>query len=121
MLPARKFLLFTELCLFLAHVVMVSVALVHWNAMRTDDQRVASVNTLALLSFHFCILTPLLLLDAPSQNARSSYAITALAWAYALVIGLCTAVVLQATFGIIALLVCTIVQSACAFFLICFE
>jgi hypothetical protein len=109
----RHWLVVVECFLFAAHVVLVSIELAHWSASRSDDQRVAAVNTLALLSFHFCILTPLLLLTPTSKN-RHSFAVTALAWAYALSIGLCIEVVLETSAGIIALLACTIAQSALA-------
>jgi hypothetical protein len=116
----RQWLLVSEFLLFVGHLVLVTNELAHWEKMRTDNQRLIAVNTLALLSFHFCIVTPLFLLS-PNPKTRLSFAVTAMAWVYALVIGLFTALVFKAPFFVVVLISLTILQSFIAFILILWE
>ena len=81
-----------EACLFIAHLGATAYLLAHWSKLGSaSNSHFISFNAVALLSFHYCVITPLLLMPASDRRTRAGFSLTALAWAYSLSLGLCSA------------------------------
>lgn len=118
----RELLIVFEACLFVAHLGVAVYLLMHWHELGStgDSAHVVSFNTIALLSFHYCVITPLLLMPATDRRTRAGFSLTALAWAYSLSLGLCSAIALHAPVFAAVLIGLSILQSllVAAYFLL---
>ena len=119
--PMRELLIVFEACLFVAHLGVTAYLLAHWSKLGSaSNAHFVSFNAVALLSFHYCVITPLLLMPATDRRTRAGFSLTALAWAYSLSLGLCSAIALHAPVFAAVLIGLSILQSllVAAYFLL---